>query len=157
MMRKGFLLIELLVYLCISTTLCLALMQLVTMNCAHVRKQTEHACACMELQGAQDVIRRDVRSMNGVFHAMHDGYVWNCGTQSVGVQCEQGKLIRSQGSYDYSTHQWKKRTKSLLAENIADVRISHEDAQSALVCVNLRTEQGMDVAMRCGVRNGKIR
>jgi len=125
-MKRGFALIELMVYLALTVfTGMLVLEWAVTTN-HQMQRAHEQTIVSMTLQAALEHCARDLRAASEPVLCVGDAcYVWKIGNEYVGWERDGfGRLMRSQGSYDLTKKIWRSRTKSCTAEQVTHVAIT---------------------------------
>ena len=121
--KNGFLLINFLIYftltLFVSSLVGVWSLRIYQSITAASKKMHEHT----QWHLAFDVLSRDVMAMSATQNLlkMDDTcLIWQQGDEAIGWSIEKGMLLRFQGVYDAINHSWKKKTQSLIAQNIQE-------------------------------------
>ncbi len=166
--KHGFSLVELLVYIMVSSMLMVCTMHWITASLMQQRVYSSHGAQAMELCAAHDCIVRDI------IQASADAYTWHCTSPSDGVwhsngadvgwRLESNRLVRLQGSYCYEQEAWRECVKSCIATCIQSfsmaVHCARDDSSRVShVDMNLvATDVGQPGALSSStfIRNGNV-
>lgn len=120
--RRGFLLIEFIIYFAVATTLFTVSFQAVSSLYLRMLGQSTFVNRLTEWHCAQDVFARDVQRapcQRWLFKKVTEqSLIWAQGNEDIGWILEDGTLMRYAGTYDVVKQEWKKKVKSLVVQDV---------------------------------------
>lgn len=96
---------------------------------------------------------RDMLQCDQLVYGHNNCYVWRTGSEHIGWEVKRDTLIRSQGNFNVSTAQWKKRTRSVVNKQVKSVSVSYN--QKMMRCI-ITPIDGEPHILSCALRNGEV-
>jgi len=127
--KNGFSLIEFLIYFFLVLLLSTLVIHWVTSSHIRMSSVGNRCLQSLAVCAAVDCLMRDL------YAAPYDlrewklcddalGYVWHVGTLDIGLSCSDGILVRSEGVYNGTSHEWTARKKSVIAQDITSCTLT---------------------------------
>jgi hypothetical protein len=122
MLRKGFMLMEFLIYLALFTVIMLALMGMVAQLWIPAMSYTKKQSCRIDLVTAHDCFMRDVKNAKAEKTSWKiissNTLIFTAGDHDIGWTVKEGDLIRIEGTFNVKKATWQKATKSLIVKDI---------------------------------------
>ena len=122
MLRRGFMLMEFLIYLALFAVIMLALMGMVAQLWIPAMSHTKRQSCRIDLVTAYDCFIRDVKTAQAEKTSWKiisaNAIVFTAGDHDIGWTVKEGNLIRIEGTFNVKKATWQKATKSLIIKNI---------------------------------------
>ena len=123
MNRNGFSLLEFLIYFTLLSFLATTIFSWLARSHHILKNRSKQAAGLLQLYAAHDVLVRDLHAAPALREHWKKidtkELVWCAGEYDVGWRLEGKKLLRLQGHYDAGQQQWKKKRKSVVADQMA--------------------------------------